>query len=125
AAGNGNVVSERRAIPAAFSGVGVGSGIHATVVIGKEPSAVLTGDANLLKMIRLEVQDGKLVTVVDCRGGLRPTRDIQLAVVATELHDIDASGGATVIAQASPGDTFEADASGGAKVIVQPIASEQ
>ncbi len=122
--GSGTIKEETRQV-GDFSAVSVGSGIRATVSIGPKTSVVLTGDDNLLSMIKLEVVDGKLTTRVDYNEGIHPSRPIRLTVVTPHLTSAEASGGASLTADATPGPKFVASASGGSKVSVKGVDSKQ
>src|SRR5713226_7838844 len=122
--GSGTIKEETRQV-GDFSGVSVGSGIRATVSIGPKTSVVLTGDDNLLSMIKLEVVDGKLTTRVDYNEGIHPSQPIRLTVVTPHLTSAEASGGASLTADATPGPKFVASASGGSKVSVKGVDSKQ
>src|SRR5258707_379800 len=95
--GSGTIKEETRQV-GDFSGVSVGSGIRATVSIGPKTSVVLTGDDNLLSMIKVEVVNGKLTARVEDHGGISPTQPIRLTVVTPHLTTAEASGGASLTA---------------------------
>src|SRR5260370_23136453 len=100
--GSGTIKEETRQV-GDFSGVSVGSGIRATVSIGPKTSVVLTGDDNLLSMIKLEVVDGKLTTRVDYNEGIHPSQPIRLTVVTPHLTSAEPSGGGSPTADPTPG----------------------
>jgi putative autotransporter adhesin-like protein len=122
--GSGTIKEETRQV-GDFSGVSVGAGIRATVSIGPKTSVVLKGDDNLLSMIKLEVVDGKLTTRVDHNDGINPSQPIQLTVVTPHLTSAQASGGASLTADATAGPKFVASSSGGSKVSVKGVDSKE
>src|SRR5260370_24564664 len=122
--GSGTIKEETRQV-GDFSGVSVGSGIRATISIGPKTSVVLTGDDNLLSMIKLEVVDGKLTTRVDYNEGIHPSQPIRLTVVTPHLTSAEASGGASLTADATPGPKFLASASGASRGSLQSAHVQQ
>ena len=122
--GDGNIQQQTRQV-GEFKAVGVSHGIHAKVTLGSPASAKLKGDANLLALVTLEVKDGALQTVVKDNQGLRPTRPIELEVTTPTLEAVAASGGAEVLATASPSGKFDVASSGGAVVKVSSLRSDE
>ncbi len=122
--GSGTIKEETRQV-GDFSGVSVGSGIRATVSIGPKTSVVLTGDDNLLSMIKVEVVNGKLTARVEDHGGISPTQPIRLTVVTPHLTTAEASGGASLTADATSGPKFVASSSGGSKVSITGVDSKE
>src|SRR5258708_27076077 len=112
--GSGTIKEETRQV-GDFSGVSVGSGIRATVSIGPKTSVVLTGDDNLLSMIKVEVVNGKLTARVEDHGGISPTQPIRLTVVTPHLTTAEASGGGSPTPDAPPGAEIVGASRGGSQ----------
>jgi len=121
--GSGAIKDEVREV-GSFTGVKVGSGIRATVTIGPKTSVTLSGEDNLLPLIKIEVVDGNLTTRIDRGMGIHTSKPIRLTVVTPQLVLAVASGGASIKGDATPGPTFEAGASGGGTVTVKGVKSK-
>ncbi len=120
--GDGNIQQQTRKV-GEFRSVGVSHGIHARVKVGSPASATLKGDANLLALVELELQNGTLQTVIKGNESLRPSQEIVLEVTAPTLEGVHASGGAEVVATAAATHRFKVSASGGGVVKVSSLST--
>jgi hypothetical protein len=114
--GNGHIVEQTPTV-GAFEQVSVHQGIAMTVRVGSEQSVKVRGDENLLELVRMEVRDGVLETVVPPNTTLVPSEQLQVEVVAPSLTGVSASGGSSLTATGLPAvDDFTVNASGGSTV---------
>lgn len=105
-----------------FDGVAVSHGIQAEVKVGPK-SIRLEGPSELLSRVKLEVEDGKLVTKVERKGLFNSFSGgkVHLYVTNPRIESVSASGGSHVEAEATDTDEFEAEASGGAVLSVRGV----
>ncbi len=120
--GNGSIKSESRAV-SDFHAVSIGSGIQAKVTLGERASLVLEGDENLLPLLEVKQEGGRLT--LGSTKSLRPTQAIRATLVTPRLDSVDASGGSRVEAPATPGPRFTIGASGGSKVEIDGLDSAE
>ena len=122
-AGSGTQKEESREVQD-FTKVEIGQAIEATIAVGPRAPLKISGDDNLLPLIRTEVRDGTLVTRVEGAWGIRPTRPIRLVVTTPRLERVGGSGASTLDVAAAPIDKFAIDASGASVVAVKGLDSE-
>lgn len=122
--GSGNIKDEVRDV-GDFSGVQIGHGFRANITIGPRTSVKVSGDDNLVPLIKTQVQDGDLVIEpADRSQSLRPTAEITISITTPKLQRISASGGSSATSDGTTGARFRASGSGGSKVKVA-VSSEQ
>lgn len=106
-----------------FRGVAVSHGIHAEVKRGAK-AVRLEGPADLVSRVKLEVEDGVLVTRVERQGlfdtGFRGGK-VRLYVTNPQVERLSASGGGSIDAEATHTDAFSAEASGGGTLEVRDV----
>jgi hypothetical protein len=117
--GNGVAREETREV-ADFTGVEVGSGLNATVTVGPK-SVRISGDENLVALVRTEVEDGKLEVGLQKGSRVKGTSKLRITISSPQVTSVGASGGAVVDAEASATSSFAAAASGGAEVSVRNV----
>jgi hypothetical protein len=116
--GNGAIVEQPRAT-GDFSGVRVGHGFHANVIIGPETSVKIRGDENLLDDISLEVRSHGVLTVdPDFSWGFSPSEPILLTIMTPTLRLVDTSGGVRATVSGLQDGDFTLEASGGSRVVL-------
>lgn len=117
--GNGVARDEAREV-ADFTGVNVSYGLHAKVSVG--PKAVrVSGDENLVALVRTEVVDGKLEVSLPKGSRVRDTGKLRITVSSPKVTSVAASGGAEVNAEVASTDSFAAAASGGGELTVRGV----
>jgi hypothetical protein len=109
-AGNGTIRTESRKI-AAFSEIDASGGV-ALVIRKGEPSLIIAGDENLLKLIRTEVK-GQTLVIAQTESNLRPTRQIEITLTTPNLKAVDASGGVHITLESGADPSLKLDFSGG------------
>jgi hypothetical protein len=107
--GSGSDNTERRTVPA-FEAVSVGGDFDVRIQVGPERSVVITGDDNLLPLVRTEVRDGTLH--IEAIRSFRSSRGIRLAVASPRLRAVSISGSGDVEARGFREEAFEAAISG-------------
>ncbi|WP_407667506.1 head GIN domain-containing protein [Myxococcus dinghuensis] len=107
-----------------FDGVSFGHGIHAKVKVGPK-SVRVEGPQELVSRLRFVVEDGKLQTEVDRKGGFFGSNfnggKVRVYVSNPRIEEVDASGGSHVEADVTSEDDFTAHASGGATLSVRGV----
>lgn len=122
-AGNGVAREEAREVPD-FEGVKVSQGLTAHITVG--PKAVrVSGDENLVSLVRTEVVDGKLVVRLERNARVRSTSGLHVTVSSPQVTSVEASGGSDVEAEATRADTFSAEASGGSDLSVRNVDAQK
>jgi hypothetical protein len=122
-AGNGVSREDNREV-ADFKGVEVGAGLKARVTVG--PKAVrVTGDENLVALVRTEVVDGTLEVGLKDGARVRGTSGLRILISSPQVTSVGASGGAEVEAEATAAATFNASASGGAEIAVRNLDAKK
>jgi hypothetical protein len=117
--GNGVAREETREV-ADFTGVEVGSGLNAKVTVGPK-SVRISGDENLVALVRTEVDDGKLEVRLEKGSRVKGTSKLRITISSPQVTSVGASGGAVVEAEASASSNFAAAASGGGEVDVRNV----
>lgn len=118
--GNGTIKTESRPV-SDFHAVSIGSGIEAKVTLGDRPSLLLEGDENLLPLLEVKLEGGRLT--LGSTKSLRPSQTIRATLVTPRLDAVDASGGSQVEAPATASPRFTLGASGGSKVTIAGVDS--
>ena len=118
--GSGKVIHESREVPA-FHAVQVASGIHAELLVGPLKPLDVSGDDNILPLVRTEVVDGELRIGFQSNTSIESTGDITVRITAPALDSIGASGGSVASGQVGAGDELSAEASGGGKVALTGV----
>ena len=121
--GSGILKEETRQV-GEFHAVDVGSALRAIVAIGPKAGLVLSGDDNLLPLVKTEVRDGKLVAWVDSPTGIQPNQPLTLTITTPNLDEIDASGAARLSVKAGEAKTFRVKANGAAVAELGGVATE-
>lgn len=105
-----------------FQGISVGGGIKARVTVG--PTSVrLSGDAQALEQVQTEVEDGTLVVRSKRGGSWKGLSRVTLTVSSPQMTRVEATGGASVEAEATATPTFTIESSGGGTVSVSGLDS--
>ncbi len=117
--GNGVSREEAREVPD-FSGVAVGHGLRAEVKVGPK-SVRISGDENLLALVRTEVVDGTLKVSLERNRRVRTSSGLRVFISSPQVTSVGASGGARVDAEVTATPAFSAGASGGAHLKVRGV----
>jgi Putative auto-transporter adhesin, head GIN domain len=118
--GNGVWREESRKI-SDFHEIAVGGGAKLTIKKGA-PSLTISGDENILPLMRTEVQNGRLV-IEQTEWNLRPTRQVLVVVTVQSLDVLDASGGVDVIFEGGASESkLKVSLSGGVEFIARGLA---
>jgi len=109
-----------------FNGVQVSNGLSATVKVGPK-SVRISGDEKRVGQVITEVVDGKLVVKMEKKGwfGGSNSNGIQITITNPQVTSVEASGGASIEAEATATETFSAEASGGAEVSVRNVDAKK
>jgi hypothetical protein len=117
--GNGVAREETREV-ADFTGVEVSSGLSAKVTVGPK-SVRISGDENLVALVRTKVDDGKLEISLDKDSRVKGSSKLRITISSPQVTSVSANGGSVVEAEASASSNFAAEASGGGEVDVRNL----
>lgn len=121
--GNGNVVTEERAISGNFDKVKGSAGLDVYLTEGSENKVVVEADENLLEFIETEVNNGRLNVTTTRNIGRNRAKKVH--VTYTRLEEVFASSGADVIVNSVlKNETILLDASSGADLEAEVFAKE-
>lgn len=115
-AGSGTVTTETRRITG-YDRIEIGGEFDVTVTQGGAPSLTLTGDDNLLPLVRTEVQDGTLI--VEEEEDFHSSEGIEIAISAPSLRGISASGSSEVRVTGVRASEFQASVSGSSEMAAE------
>lgn len=87
--GSGTVKTETRKV-AAFTKVGSAGSFDVDVKIGKTQSLTLSGEDNILPLIRTEVKNGELV--IDTKDSYRSSKPVKVTIVVPSLSALSIAG---------------------------------
>jgi len=93
--GSGHIASEKRDL-SGFNAIEVGGTFQVEIVAQKDFDVEVTGDNNLLPLIKTEVDGGVLRIQRD--GRMSPTKPILIRVSAPDINSMEISGAAAVTA---------------------------
>lgn len=113
--GSGTIASETRSV-GEFHAVRVGHAFTATIEVGTEPSLEISGDDNLLSLVTVAVEDGKLVVGVD--QSYTTENRLTLRIGTPTLTELDVGGAAKVAVSNVDADRFLLDAGGASQTTV-------
>jgi hypothetical protein len=121
--GSGKVAEDRRAVQD-FTGVEVAGSLTAEVVVGKPFSVVLSGDDNLLPLVRTDVEGGRLVIRTKDRVNVEPKAGLTAIVHLPRLERAEASGASSVTVTGAGGAPLALEASGASKVTAAGLSGD-
>lgn len=107
--GSGVVATERRQV-APFEAVSVEGDFEVLVRVAPETSLTLTGDDNLLPLVRTEVREGTLH--IGATRGVSSRRGIRVSLTTPSLQAVAVSGSSRVDARRFRAEAFRASVSG-------------
>ncbi|MGE5681054.1 MAG: head GIN domain-containing protein [Bacillota bacterium] len=99
-----------------FSAVEVGGAFYVDIVNGESPSIQLSGDDNILPLIKTEVRDNTLY--ITTKKSINPKKKMRLRIATENLERVDESGACDVNITNVNSDRFIMDISGASKINV-------
>jgi hypothetical protein len=111
--GNGKARTEQRTVPA-FKGLSVGGAVQIEVTVGGAQSVALTGDDNVLPIIRTRVVDGTLI--VDSKKSYSSKTPLVLRITTPSLAALSTSGSSSGFVKGIAGSRFAVNVSGSGNV---------
>jgi len=111
--GSGQAVTEQRSVPS-FTELRVRGALTVEVRIGQPQSVAITGDNNVVAVIKAEVSDGRLS--VEPEKNYESAMPLRVAIVVPELESIEASGASTITVGGLDADELRIRASGASMV---------
>ena len=120
--GNGNVITQERAVNQDFDKVRGSSGINVYLREGSENKIVVEADENLIDLIETTISNGKLTIRSSKNIGRSKAKKVHVTFI--KLSSIEASSGADVIGKSViKNETISLDCSSGADLEVSGKAS--
>jgi len=119
--GSGKIVTEPRAFAGARR-IELRSAEPIRVRRGEQPRLSITGDDNLLPLIRTEVEGDTLI--VEARDSYSARRPLRIEVTVPTLVGLSAPGGADAEIEAIDAERFELSIDGSSRVIAQGHTAE-
>ncbi|MHC4946556.1 MAG: head GIN domain-containing protein [Planctomycetota bacterium] len=111
--GNGIIKSENREI-GEFMELYVGGAFEVDVSLGGPPNLTLTGDENLIPLVRTRVNGNRLK--IDTSQKISPTQMIKIALSGRQLIAVESAGANNIMIHGIEGKRFEADLSGAGNI---------
>lgn len=111
--GSGQGITEQRDV-GSFTELRVHGAITAEVRIGQPQSVAISGDDNVVRVIRTEVRDGRLT--IEPEKSYNSDEPLRASIVVPELESVEASGASTVTLSGVNAQEFRARASGASTV---------
>jgi Putative auto-transporter adhesin, head GIN domain len=121
--GSGILKEEKREV-GEFNGVDIGSALQAKVTIGPKSEVTLSGDDNLLSLVKTEVRDGHLVARFESTTGAQTKLPLMLTITTPRLDQVAAGGAAKVSVKAGEAKTFRVQAEGASSLAIGGVGSE-
>jgi hypothetical protein len=107
--GSGTPQTESRDV-ASFGRVSVGGALHAEITVGPAAAVQVTGDDNLVPLVRADVVGDELRLTLE--ENVRPKVPLRVIVTAPKLAGVRAGGASSVKAVGIDAERLDADASG-------------
>ncbi len=114
--GSGVAGTEQRRVEP-FDAVSVGADFEVSIRVAPETSVTLTGDDNLLPMVRTEVRDGTLH--IEATRLYTARRGIRVSLTTPSLRAVSVSGSSSVDARRFRADSFRAAVSGSGSLLAE------
>lgn len=112
--GNGQVLSEQRAVSAAVDGIDIGGSMIVTVRVGQAPSLTVEGDSNLLPLLITDASGGTLRVRTD--GSVRTSNPLRVTLTVPRLRQAEASGSGRLQVSGLNGGDFQLRLNGSREV---------
>lgn len=93
--GNGNIVSQERAISESFNKISANSGIDVYLTKGTDARIIVETDENLQQFIETEVKNGKLEITTSKKIGWSKAKKVYVTFI--DLNEIQAASGASIV----------------------------
>lgn len=121
--GDGKISTDSRNL-GGFTTVAVSGKYQVQIVAGKVPAVQITADENLLSSISTDIQNRVLSIHGPQQVSLKPSQDIVVKVIATNLSGIDTSGNTQVSVERLNGQDLNIDMSGTSTVDVSKVSGD-
>lgn len=112
-AGSGVSTSETRPV-AAFDAIDLSGNFDVVVEAGRTRSVVITGEDNLVPLVRTEVRNGTLH--IDRERDFRTHQDIRIAISVERLHGLLSGGSSDVVVRNVRSPAFDLGVSGSSEL---------
>ena len=112
-AGSGVSTSETRSV-AAFDEIDLSGDFDVVVEVGRTRSVVITGEDNLVPLVRTQVRNGTLH--IDRERDFRPHQDIRVAISVERLRGLHSGGSSDVVVRNVRSTAFDVSVSGSSEL---------
>lgn len=110
--GSGQLATETRSVPE-FASLDVSGAWRVEITVGTPQSVEISGDDNLLPLVRTQMKDGALV--VDSKENLAPKGELTMRIRVANIHRIESSGSSKFSVHGVKNERLLVDLSGSAK----------
>jgi predicted small secreted protein len=119
--GSGNRVTQKRDVPG-FVAIEVSGAYEIEITAQKERSLEITGDDNILPLVRTEVRGN--VLHIDSSKGFNINRAITLKITVPDLESISTSGASKITASGINNSEMDIDSSGASKIMLAGVTKK-
>lgn len=121
--GNGNVITEERAVPD-FNSLRI-TGARRTVLYGDHDGPIkITGDSNIISNTVSYVENGRLVITSKKNVSLKPTKRVLIEVPGRYVNSVRISGSNEITLVDIDQEYFSVRGSGSTKIVAEGIADQ-
>jgi hypothetical protein len=103
--GNGQVVTEQRAVSASVDGIDIKGSMVVTVRVGESASLQVEGDSNLLPLLRTDASGGTLS--IGFEGSVRSDHPLRVTLTLPRLRQVEAYGSGRLVVSGLNGGDFD------------------
>jgi hypothetical protein len=121
--GSGILKEETRQV-GEFTGIDIGSALNAKVTVGPKTEVTLSGDDNLLPLVKTEVRDGHLVARFESKTGIQQKLPLTLTITVPRLDFVAAADASRVDVKGGEAATFRVKCSDASTVEVSGVSAE-
>ena len=111
--GSGVSTTEERTV-GGFTAIDVSGACDVNVSCGKSTALVITGDDNIVPLIKTEVKNGTLYIMHE--GSISPKTKLVITVATPDLRSVSSSGACDVVVDNISNESFAVDVSGAGSV---------
>lgn len=111
--GSGVEKKEERTV-GAFTAIDVSGAYEVHVTCGKTPGVVVSGDDNIVPMVKTEVKNGTLHIYHD--GSINQSKQLSVTVTTQDLRSISSSGASNLVVSDINNEAFAVEVSGAGSV---------
>jgi hypothetical protein len=108
-----------------FTEVEVAGALRATIEVGDGPKVVIRGDDNIVPLVRVAVEDGRLSVGPEPNTSFRETTPLEVAITATSLSAAEASGASAITVGKIEARRLRVEANGASTVTLDDVQADE